>query len=166
MIIDKKGKLFGLINIIDLCAIVVVVVGGVFFGMRFMGSPAGASVIGVPTEPHYITFFAESAPGFVADFMNIGDRVEDEQRNIFMGDILDIEVGQGFMFVPDMYGNLIDAAQPGYVSLRITTSVEATPNINGVIISGNLYGVGRSLTIRAGDSLVFLRISSIQPVNP
>jgi len=71
-VLDEKGKLFGLINIIDLgvlLVIVAVIAGGIWY-MKRDDTPVQT----VDTKDYYITLKVESASKDVLDALEVGDR--------------------------------------------------------------------------------------------
>ena len=49
---EKKGKLFGKINIVDLIVIIVIVIAVIFVGMKFLGNNGGTGGIGSSGKTH------------------------------------------------------------------------------------------------------------------
>ena len=159
MIIDKQGRIGGKLNIIDVCVALALVIAVIVVAARFF-SPR--SILGTGTETFVIKYYAEEAPVFACDAVFIGGRVEDEQKNIDMGVITDIQTEPGYMYVPDAQGQLHRAHKEGYYSIEITSEVQATPFEQGILLFGNKYSVGHSMTIRAGTGKIYLRISGIE----
>ncbi len=159
MIIDKKGRLFGKVSIIDIFIVVVLVVGAYFVFKRF----AVMDMVVVQGEDYIVTFYSEDTPDFVADKVQIGDRVEDEAKTLDLGKVIAIENSPGFYYVTDSQGNIKKTEREGITSMKITAELKAQPYEHGFILSGgNKYGVGHGLTIRAGKAKIWLKISGIE----
>ncbi|MDL2248409.1 DUF4330 domain-containing protein [Tyzzerella sp. OttesenSCG-928-J15] len=161
MIIDKDAKIFGKINIIDLCIVLVVIAGVIFAAVKFTDG-ATTVISGGSDMRHYeMKFFVEEVENFRVENMQIGDNLYDDSKNLFLGKITNLDINDAIIYNADAEGNTVKSDKPGYSSMEITTELDATPFENGVNINGNRYGVGHSLTIRAGKSFIYLRISAV-----
>ena len=159
MLIDKDGKLFGKINIIDF-AIILVLIGAVIF--IFMKLNKSGEIVPAAAQKQYeLKVYVAEVESFVTKGMKVGDTLYDDSKNMPLGVITDIAVDDSVDFNPDTTGKLVKSGKEGYNSIEITSELMATPFDNGIIISGNKYGIGHSLTIRAGQSICFMRISGL-----
>ncbi|MCL2873812.1 MAG: DUF4330 domain-containing protein [Defluviitaleaceae bacterium] len=162
-LIDEKGRIFGIINIIDLFIILAVVFVGGYVGLRYI-SPGVVSPI-VNQQEIKLSFFAEMSPDFAVDNLEMGGLVEDDQRNVSFGRVIDFDVDRGIIHTQDAMGNQVMAEAENFSSLEIVS--RATGVIiedGGVRISGNVYTIGQTLTIRAGRSRFFVRLSGFEAV--
>lgn len=157
--LDNKGRLFGKVSVVDLFMLVAVVVA-VIFVYRKMGIAAITTT--AKGDEVVLKFYAEQAPECVGDFLEVGGRVMDEAKGVDMGRIISYEVGEGYDYFPDAEGNLVKSAKYGYCSVEVTSRLTAQLYENGVIIDGNKYGVGHSMTILAGKTKIYLRLSGIE----
>ncbi|MDR2898984.1 MAG: DUF4330 domain-containing protein [Clostridiales bacterium] len=161
--IDSDAKLFGKINIIDfvlLLALIGAVALGAYTLLRGNG-PVIAS--GGQTEDYVLKFYVEEVEDFTAQGLNVGDNLYDDSKNLFLGVITGLDIQPAVVYNPNQNGETVKSAKEGYNSVEITTELKAQPFENGVLINGNRYGVGHSLTIRAGKSFIYLRISEVTP---
>lgn len=159
MIIDDKGRLFGKLNIIDLCVAVVVVCALVFAGSKLLSRPAGAPS---GLEDYVMKFYVEEWPDYSIGVVQVGDKVEDEQKSIDLGTITNIETDEGYMYNPNADGMLVKSAKEGYKSCEITSELKAQTFANGIIVDGNKFSVGHTLVIRAGKAKIYLKVSGIE----
>lgn len=160
MIFDKDGKLFGKLNLIDILIVIMAVVAVLFVVSR-SGSNIAPGATGTD-QTYVMKFYVDVIQDFVVEHIQVGDTVMDDGRHINLGTIVDLRVEESVEFHPDSYGVLVQSPRDGYHSLEITTELTAQSFNNGLIINGNRYAVGQSVTIRAGDSILFLRISGIE----
>ena len=161
--IDKDGKLFGKINIIDLLLIVLIIGVAAFLFIKIKGRNTG-TVTPQTQNMYEMKFYVEEVEDFVVEGMKDGENLYDDSKNMNLGKIIDIDVEDGFEFNPNDLGILVKSSKEGYSSMEITTNVNATPFENGIMVSGNKYGVGHSLTVRAGKSICFMRISGLKSI--
>lgn len=157
--IDSKGRIFGKINIIDLFIVAVVCTTVGFIGLKFLSPKAILSV--AQQDDVIVKFYTEGINDFVAEALNIGDVVTDEGRNVSLGKIIDLQFGDGYMYVPDSDGVLKASKKENYTEIEITSELKGQLFENGVIIDGNKYGVGHLFVIRAGKAKIQVNISDI-----
>jgi len=162
MDMDKKGRLFGKLNIIDAVIIAVIILVLAFFAYKFIqGRSADYGNNAVPVA---ITFYHEEAPNYVVKRLETGDQVIDGANRNNLGVVTDFETGESVSFAETSDGEIKTTHKEGYCSLVLTTQAEGYLGPHGVTINGTLYGVGHTLVIYAGDAKLFLTISDIQPI--
>ena len=164
MIIDKKGKLFGKINIIDLLLIVVLVAAVGIFGYKFLfkGGNDAASGAGVNGKAK-ISFYTEEVSDFVLDgTINIGDPVIDVNTSTVMGTIVDVQIGESHSYAANSEGKFVLSEKPEHSSVTVVIESDGSQMVNGIKIGSNKYYIGHSMTITAGRAKMYLRISDIE----
>ena len=162
--LDKDAKLFGKINIIDFFIILAIIGAVAFVAVRFGGGGDVPFIGGPATQEFYISFFTEEVENFTVEAINIGDNVWDNGFNIAMGVVTGLDIADAIIWNPDRYGNTIRSNKDGFSSLEIHARLNAVPSDNGIMVGGNRYGIGHSLAVRAGASIIFMRISGLQAV--
>lgn len=159
--IDKNGKLFGKINIIDLLIILIVIAAVVFFATK-MFSPAQESTK-VDTTKVAITFYADTAPENVTDMLVEGAPSFEETTNVGFGTVTAFSSEQAYGWMNDAQGNLLKGPLVGREYLTISVEVDGKLTDNGVYLGGRLYCVGANYTMHFGKVQVYARINSITP---
>ena len=158
MIIDEKGKLFGKINIIDLVIVLVVVAAVAILGYKFLAPKANESSASVAVAKYYI----EEVTDFVVENVKIGDKCMDESKNVSLGTVTDIEIGDAVSYGTNDKGEFVQSSKPGHKSMIITTEVNATPFDHGMIVGASKYYVGHTFVFLAGKAKLYLRVYDIQ----
>lgn len=147
----KPGK----INIIDVIIIAVVVLAVVFIAWKLLGSD---SSIG-DSQTLYLTVYEAEVANFVIDEIEIGDTVSDGGNNTIkpIGTVHSVVRSDSDTY---MFNNLtneyVKTTKPDYCSVYITIEVEGTMTENGILIDSQLYGVGHSMVLYAGDAKMYL----------
>lgn len=160
--IDSKGRIFGLINIIDLVVLIALVVVCVFLFRRVV-SPTMAGAAN--QENIQVKFFTENSPDYAVNALEKGVNMEDDTKGIPLGKVVDFKIGQGFVYTPDSNGNQVKAYVEDYASCEVTANIKAQIVDGGaLLVNGNIYAVGHSITIRAGKAKLFGRVSGIEPL--
>jgi len=157
--IDKKGKLFGVVSVVDIFAAVAVIAAAVFIGGRM-----GVASIVTPQNAELvrISFQTEQAADCVVPYLVPGAKVVDEARGVDLGRLTGVEIGEGFDYNPDEDGNMIKSAKYGYSCVEITSEVRGVMNERGLWVDGNRYIVGHSMSVIAGDTIMFMRVSGLE----
>jgi len=162
--IDKNSKVFGKINIIDLCIVLAVIAAGVILFTQFRSGSGPIAIAQPETREFRMSFFVEEVEDFRLDGINIGDGLFEGGSNIFLGTVTYLDIDDAIVWNADRYGNTVRSDKEGHSSLEITTQLRATPAEHGVMVGGNRYGIGHSLTVRVGRSVIFMRISGLEEV--
>ncbi|MCL2048693.1 MAG: DUF4330 domain-containing protein [Defluviitaleaceae bacterium] len=161
----KDSKLFGKINIIDFF-IIVALIGAAIFGVYQLRSGRGPLVLSqAETKDYIISFFTEEVESFSAEALSTGVNAFDHGRNIPLGVVDSFEINDAIIWNADQNGNTVRSNKPGHSSVEITARLTATPSEHGIVVAGNRYGIGHSLVLRAGRSIIFMRISGLEEVN-
>lgn len=154
--IDNKGKLFGIINFIDfLCALLIIAVA------LFLTTRNKKATIVQSEEVITVKFFAEDVANYVTDVVKVGDRLEDESKNLFLGNITQVNIKDASVYSVDENGKSVKSKKEGYNSIEIVAELKTQPFENGILVEGNKYGVGHSLTVRAGKGKIYGRVSGL-----
>lgn len=159
--IDKNGKLFGKINIIDLLIILIVIAAVVFFATK-MFSPAQETTK-TNTTKVAITFYAEDAPTNVTDMLVEGAPSFEETTNVGFGSITSFSSEQAYGWMSDAEGNLVKGPIVGDEYLTVSVEVNGNLTDNGVYLGGRLYCVGANYTMHFGKVMLYSKIVSITP---
>ncbi|HOJ11745.1 MAG TPA: DUF4330 domain-containing protein [Clostridiales bacterium] len=159
MLIDEKGRLFGKVNIVDLIVVAVIVLGVLGVAYKYVKS---SSSLFKKTEDLQIVFYNEDLPKYVADSIKVGDKVKDSVKNTVFGEVASVETDNSVVFAPNDKGELTQTTRPGYVSMKLTVKGKGIYTDTGVIFNNTDYYVGRSLELRAGNGVIWTRVSEIK----
>ena len=161
--IDKKGKLFGKVSVIDIF-VLAVVVAIVLFGVLRFGNAHG---VGILQSPQSITMgmTIEAVEDFTANVLRIGDPVAANHFNVELGNIVTLYRDVATEQHPNAQGIMVTSPLGGFSRVDITTTIYGYPVANGIRIMGHTFLVGDELVIRAGDANLFMMISEISVNN-
>lgn len=156
--INSNGKIFGKINILDMLIVLVVFGIAVIF---FTRGDTGIGIGPIQTTTYTIRFYTPLTDQFVVNPINIGDPVVQHGTELFFGNVIHLEIGEGLEWHPNSYGTLVASRWGDRLEMEITAEIELPQGSlnNGLMIQGNRFAIGQSVTIRAGDTVHFLRIS-------
>lgn len=162
--IDKNGKLFGKINLIDLIIILILLALAVFAVFKFVVPSSSDS----QATQIKLTLFCEETPDYVVDYIEEGASVYDSGEGITIGTVESYETGEpiGYETKDNGEGDNEEyhVSRDGYVSVTLVVDATGVDGENGVTINGVLYGVGHTMTIYAGQAKLYLRVKGIEEV--
>ncbi len=156
MFIDKKGKLFGKINIIDLLILVILVAAIAVLGVKFLGKG------GKDVQTLEMKFHIEEVDTWVTENVQVGDALYDGTYEQNLGVVTNVETGQSKTWGQNADGQYVLSSRDGYNSMTITGEVQGTKTAVGAEVNGQLYGVGHSMVLYAGDAKLYLRVQDIR----
>lgn len=147
----KPGK----INIIDLIIIALVVLAVLFIAWKLLGSDSSIS----SSQTLYLTVYESEVPNFVIDEIEIGDTASDGGNNNItpIGTVHSVVRSDSDSYVfNDTTNDYVKTSKPDYCSVYITLEVQGTMTENGILVGTQLYGVGHSMILYAGDAKMYL----------
>ena len=136
-IINEKGKLFGLINIIDLAVVLILgllVVGG---AMRMKSKPI---VVSESSKAH-ITYEVSDIRMVSVDNINVGDPLYHYDKGDFIGTIIEKEV-EPFTEPLERDGEWVNAEVPGKYTVTFVVESDVKDNPDVIVVGGEQTRVG------------------------
>lgn len=128
-IINEKGKLFGIINPVDLIVVVLIlsIVGG--FGYRMVSAKLNANG-GTPftqEKEAYVTLYASLQTPEVASSINIGDKLV-ANNQYTDAEVVDVKVEPAAYVSPNSDGKAVKSEHPLWKDLTITIKGKVNPS--------------------------------------
>jgi len=161
-VLDGKGRLFGVVSVVDLFAVVVLVAIG--YAVFSAAQSRAGNRAGISDEQWVeITFVSHEACAFAAERLVAGGNALHGRGSHHLGRVTHVETGESFRFVHDTQGNEIAAANPGFVSVTVRTRLLTRLSDGAPMIGGNLYPVGSDLQIWVGNAVFTVYVAAIQP---
>ncbi len=161
MIIDEKGKLFGKINIIDLIVLVLIAAAVVVGAYSKLSDKVSIGGGGEGEQTLVIKYYIEEVSDFVAEKVEVGSSLMDDNTLTELGKVTAVEVGPAVSFAGNSEGEYIKTTKDGFNSLLITGEVKGVKTEYGAEVKKSKYGVGHSFVLRAGDAKLYLRVYDI-----
>lgn len=158
--IDKNGKLFGKINIIDLIVVIVVIAAVAVFGFAKISQKnnAAASVSNEIT----LEFATDEVNDYVLEHVKEGEPIYDFDKDVELGTVTSFEVTPSKVFNVNSEGKVVASEKEGFSGVTITGKVQGQLTPLGAVVGGETYGVGHTLTIRVGKAKIHLKVSDIK----
>ncbi|MGI6776488.1 MAG: DUF4330 domain-containing protein [Acetivibrionales bacterium] len=160
MIVNKKGRLFGKVNVIDLFVMLVIIAVIAGVGYTYINRNKEAS-FSRNLEDIQVEFYQEEVNDFTAKSIKIGDPVRESVQNASFGRVTDIKIEEAVSWIKTGDGKNISAPKPGYSSVYITMEAKGIIGSNGVTIDNSVYRIGQTMVLYVGNSAFWGRISDI-----
>jgi len=158
-LIDKKGKLFGIINIIDLAVVLIIavlIVGGIY---RFKQSDT--EVIS-NDQKAVVTIEISEVRQPTVDALDTGDELYHYDRGQYFGKIVDKKVENFREPVETDDGKLVSADVPDKFNVILTVEANATNTANAIEIGGEQTRIGTQFRLKNKMVAVFGTIFDIE----
>ena len=166
MVIDKNGKLFGKISIIDIIVLLLVLAAGVFLTFRYLGTDSSPISAASSLDELEIKFYAEEVNDFVVDSINIGDSAKEFAQYGSFGKITAVDVSPSITWVQDFDGNLYGSPKEDrYYSVTVTMRAKGKIEDTGFTLDGTTYFVGKTVILYLGKAGFQGRISGVEKVS-
>lgn len=149
-IIDKKGRLFGVINLIDLLFILLVV-GAVVFGVKRVG---GTRVANEPAQPGHMTLMVRNVRKVTVDNIKPGDKLYHYDKGVYLGEITDVRV-EPLKDTTEYQGQFILAEVPDKYEVYIDVKAEVSENDQTYTIGGEQIKIGNEYRVKSKTSAFF-----------
>lgn len=157
MLIDKNGKIFGKISIVDIL-LIIIFIGAVLFSLNKIGlfSPKDSLVNNY--DQIELVFYQEEMNSFTANNVNIGDPATESLQNSSFGNVTEVKIEDSVSWGSDIDGTQVSTSKEGYSSIYIHLDSSGKVGPNGLTINGSNYYIGETITLRVGNSIFFGQI--------
>lgn len=162
-ILDEKGRIFGVVNVVDAFVVfLVVAAAGMSTAIMLGGDDASSSTPKsnatsgkMPTEkvPVIVTVRVQNVAPYVADAIEAG-RVDSEA---IIG-VENVSTTAGMVVTQDENGTLHEVRHPRKRTVRMQVTLNATREENGYVFRGKELEVGRKLVLDLGNVSVSGRV--------
>lgn len=164
MIIDKKGKLFGKISIIDILIVVVII--GAIAGFAYKITKSSTVTPFTKTDQLELYLITDDADSFVLNSIHEGDIVKDRASNVVLGTLQSIEYSDAKIQGINDSGEVVLSSRPDHISLRIKVIGSGLYSESSTSSIGNVnYYINRSMEVAVGDVILWLRIQEINKID-
>ncbi len=148
-IIDDKGKLFGLINYLDLIVLLIVLLlAGKFFildndenSKDFLKTQSDKEIL--------LTYYVEGVKDISVSSVKEGDLFRDVETKNVLGEVMKVEVSQNKIQTSDRDGNVVYSEVPDRYDIMITLKCRGNISQKDIKVSNVDVQIGRSMLIES-----------------
>ncbi|GAQ25062.1 MULTISPECIES: DUF4330 domain-containing protein [Tepidanaerobacter] len=156
-IIDNKGRIFGLINIIDLLVILVILAVVARFGTKIHQSSVGSQAKDIEA-----VLYVKEVKDATADVIKVGDTVKETKTNGVLGKVTNVEVKPSETLVETADGRIVVYPNPVLKDVYITVKGTGSVNENAIVLGSNEIRIGTSLQIKTN---IYSVTSTVMEIN-
>ena len=156
-LIDSKGKVFGLINIIDLLAILLIVAVVGRFTLKQNQKSAGAVAKNIEVVVH-----VKEVRDATANVVKVGDIVKETKSNAVLGKVTNVEIKPSDTLVETSDGRVVVCPNPVYKDMYITVVGSGSAGDNAIVLGSNEIRVGITLQLKTNMYSVTSTVMSIK----
>ena len=127
---DNKGRIFGKINIIDLCVVVILIIAVAVTYFKFNMS-AHSDVTTSNGRAEY-TILAMGLRSFTVDQFEIGDKFFDIESDKCIGEVVAVETEPAYEYITKADGDIVLAEMPERYNMLVTVQTDAVINDKGI----------------------------------
>lgn len=163
--IDKNGKLFGKINIIDLLIILIIIAALVFAVLKATGSIGVETIFNGNqiTQKVRITFYGSYVNDFLPDCLTIGDPVKQYETLLDLGTLTSFSSEPAYdNAFNDQTGEVVKVPKVNYCFLTFTCEAEGELSSTGFKVEDTVFVVGGNYYINIGPSRTACQIKSFE----
>lgn len=160
-IIDKKGRLFGLINIIDLLVIILLIalvaVGAKRFGNK---GPVGETT----TKKGVITAEVKDVRDVTANNIKVGDPIYDYDKGTYLGKIVTAEV-EPYKDKTEYQGKFYNSVVPDKYRVTMTIDADVKDTQDFYQVGTEQVRIGAEMRIKNKSITTFMTILGVEVKN-
>lgn len=160
-IIDKKGRLFGLINIVDLL-IIVLLLALVAVGVKRFGNKAAVGE--ATTKKGVITAEIKDVRDVTAKNVKVGDPIYDYDKGTLIGKILTAEV-EPYKDKTEYQGKFFNSEVPGKYRVIMTIDADVKETQDFYQVGTEQIRIGAEMRIKNKSITSFMTILGIEVKN-
>lgn len=160
-IIDKRGRLFGLINIVDLL-IIVLLLALVAVGVKRFGNKAAVGE--ATTKKGVITAEIKDVRDVTAKNVKVGDPIYDYDKGTLIGKIITAEV-EPYKDKTEYQGKFYNAEVPGKYRVIVTLDADVKETQDFYQVGTEQIRIGAEMRIKNKSITSFMTILGIEVKN-
>ena len=157
---DKKFKF----NIIDAIVVIVVLALLCFVGYK-LAFGGNNTLAPEETVSYVVTYWCDEVPEYAVKVIEMGAPLTDDAAILDLGKVTKIEISDSTSYTTDAEGVIHLTSKPLYHTVKLESIVEVPKGDAdfkyGFEVDNYKFGVGHTLTFRAGKAKLYGRISGI-----
>lgn len=134
-ILDKKGRLFGAVNLFDLFVVLIII--SIIAGVYFVFIREDDSVTKENVKVVYELELEESWKALYLDAFAPGEKVYFKESDIYIGTIREIRSEDAYEYESDMNGDWVYAKAEGFYKITLIVEADAVKSGEGYIVENN-----------------------------
>lgn len=160
-IIDKKGRLFGLVNIVDLL-VIILIIALVATGVKRFGSKSAVGE--VSTKKGVISAEVKDVRDVTANNIKVGDPIYDYDKGTYLGKIASVDV-EAYRDKTEYQGKFYNAEVPEKYRVLMTIDADIKETQDFYQVGTEQVRIGAEMRIKNKSITTFMTILGIEVKN-
>jgi len=158
-LIDKRGRIFGLINIIDLLVILLILAVVGRFALKAQQRPSA-----IESKNIEVVLLVKEVRDATANVIKEGDIVSETKTNMLLGKVTNVEVIPSDTLVNTADGRVVNYPNPILKDVYVTLVGTGTVGENATVIGNSEIRVGTILNVKTNVYSVISTVMGIRVV--
>lgn len=164
MLMDSRGRLFGLINIIDLLVILAIVAAGYGFLHSRLAARGLAELRG-KEQTIEVTFVVSNVRPATVNVIKPGDRVNDSRTNTYLGEVVSVDVRPAEIAVQGPDGRIYESTSQTRKDVWVTLRGPGRVSPNAILLGSTEVRIGAQVSLKTNIYAVQSTVMAIN-LNP
>lgn len=160
MLIDRRGKLFGKISIVDI--IIVTVILGLFPVIWFLTNTNVKNNMPTESENIKVTFKVDEVPDIFSNSIQNGLSVKVQRQEDYFGKVVDFSVGDRIVYGTNSSGEWIASAKQNYKSAVFVVEGLGKYSDNQALLNGVDLFKGQKIALVVGNTTFYSIVLDIK----
>jgi len=149
--IYKNGRIFGIINIIDLFVVLIVAAAAIILAPKFIGGSTNvitSTSVGEVKTVYFTVQFRRAASGF-SEKISIGDTINDNTKGYYYGEVYDIHAKPAEMITENtLDGTYQNSVIPNEEDVSVTIKCNGTESDREIKAEGQVIKLGQVMVLK------------------
>lgn len=160
MLIDRRGKLFGKISVVDI--IIVIVILGLFPVIWFLTTTNDKNNMPTESDNINVTFKVDEVPDIFSNSIQNGLNVKVQHQDAVFGEVVDVSIDDRIVYGTNSSGKWIGSAKPNYKSAVFIVEGLGMYSDNQVLLNGVELFKGQKIALVVGNTTFYSRVLDIK----
>jgi len=154
---DNKGRIFGIINVIDLLVILLIVVVVARFMISSQNKPAS-----VQTKNIQVTLLVKDVRDATSSVIKDGDIIRETKTNLLLGKVTNVDVKPADTLVNTADGRVVNYPNPVLKDVYVTFVGSGTAGENAIVVGNSEIRIGTQLSVKTNTYAVITTVMGIK----
>lgn len=154
---DNKGRIFGIINVIDLLVILLIIVVAARFMINSQNRPAS-----IQAKKIQVTLLVKDVRDATSSVIKDGDIVSETKTNLLLGKVTKVEVQPADTLVNTADGRVVNYPNPVLKDVYVTFVGSGTAGENAIVVGNSEIRIGTQLSVKTNTYSVITTVMGIK----